>query len=209
MITKLLSAILLVSICFTPLSVAEPPDAHEPRHANYKIFQHLPGRKAVQNFNSIYDPEEVSNFMTLFIEMWVADGLPGDAETLQKAFDKIELSWQKYVFSCKLMKETPALLGLTMIRGDVITVHVYDYSNEDNVNLGNTSLGHELIHISLYATTGDIQESHHNHESGKFDEEYENLKEEVNEIFSNDVQDTSVREEYGEEQRGLLRQMLY
>lgn len=131
----------------------------------------------------MYDPEEVGLLFDAFLILWEIHELPGEITDIRKYFNKVELHWQPFVFESLGLPDSGALWGLTSLNliSGYSEVYVYDWS-DDKPSLGKTSLTHELIHIALFATTGDIHSRHHEG-SKRFSPELEDFKDNVNLLF--------------------------
>ena len=139
--------------------------------------------KAHQNLG-IYTAEEVGRYLSFFISKWVERGLPGKKEKLKEQFSKLYLHWQQIQF---INPENPEVLlvGLTVFRGykDHIAVFVYDGSQKLDPKIEDTALCHELIHVALLVTQGDMVKNHFNVPRKEWPIRFLDFEEEVNDTF--------------------------
>lgn len=171
------------------LSCASTPEKEEPRKPLQQEFLPLveiPSWGSYQNLSAIHSADDVAELFDVFVAEWEERNFPGSTERMKYFFSRIELHWQPTEFRSESFPDKPSLWGLTHIRRigqePEITVYVYDWRDKRPA-LGKTSLAHELIHIALYATTGDIQKDHHDSKKSKFSPELEKFKDDVNHLF--------------------------
>jgi hypothetical protein len=141
--------------------------------------------QARQNLG-IYSSEEVGRYLSFFISIWEERGLPGTREEIEKEFRKLRLHWQQtsFIDPENLDRRVP-LLGLTLIRHykNQITVFVYDGSQKLNPRIENTALGHELIHVALFATTRNAMRNHFDLPKAEWPIRCLDFQEEINDTF--------------------------
>lgn len=142
-------------------------------------FEPIPGWKAIQSKNKFYKAEDVSLLFYLFLDEWQSRGF-GSFQEIDFLFDQIELIWVEKPFVSRKIPDS-VLWGLTSVRHDKILVYVYD-QRKRGPKLGNTSLVHELIHVSLYGTTGNLRADHFGNDN-QFTDDLEDLKNFVNSNF--------------------------
>lgn len=149
-------------------------------------FTKIGDYQSLQSANSIYSDQTVAQYLDEFVIMWEGAALPGAREELVVAFDNLEIHWQQSVFSDPSVVKYPVLEGLTLV-GRSISGRTQIFANDQHnalfPSLGKTCLGHELIHVALYTTTGDIAADHFGNEETVFPPEYEKFKEDLNGKF--------------------------
>jgi hypothetical protein len=167
-------------------TVIRPNLEHRP-YIEHKALYQIDGWQASQN-KGIYSTEEVGRYLSFFVDRWVERGFPGTKEQVEEVFNRMELHWQQTAF---VDPENPEqrLRGLTHVRyfKDEIVVFVYDCSQEKKPVLGATALGHELIHVALYATTGKTEHTHFDLPDKEWPVRYLDLQEEVDASFRESV----------------------
>lgn len=148
-------------------------------HALYK----LPGWNAKQNLG-IYDTKQVAEYFKYFLDRWQYRGLPGDPKKISAFFNRIELHWQQTKF-VNPEKDNGKLLGYMINRRfkNKVSVFVYDGSQSKNPKLGDTALGHELIHVSLLAVVGNTEREHFMAPNSNWSITFQDLEDEVNAKF--------------------------
>ncbi len=148
-------------------------------YIEHKTIYQIKDWQAQQN-KSIYSAEEVGRYFSSFITKWESHGLPGTRALIGPSFDQIELHWQPTRFVNPEDPDQTKLRGLTFIRKNKITIFVYDCSQESNPKLGKTALGHELIHVALYATTRRLEHDHFSVPGKEWPIRYLDFQEELN-----------------------------
>jgi hypothetical protein len=110
-----------------------------------------------------YSAEEVSLYTSVFLELWALESFPQNKEKCVSAFNKIELNWQAEIFTYANPSDgTTRLLGLTYmdLKPGKILVFVATRPYGTPIAIDQSAYGHELIHIALFAITGNAQASH-------------------------------------------------
>ena len=153
-------------------------------YIEHKVLYQIPHWKAKQN-KSIYSEEQVDKYLSYFIDRWKYRGLPGDVGQIKEYFDKIELHWQQTKFTNLESKSKTPLLGLLINRPylNKASIFVYDCSQEEDPSIGDTALGHELIHLANFAIFGTVQPDHFQGKGYNWSITFKDLEDEVNAKF--------------------------
>lgn len=152
-------------------------------YIEHKALYEIPGWQAEQN-KAIYSAEEVAEYFEYFLDRWQARGLPGNTARIKNFFNKIELHWQQTKF-VNPEGDDGLLLGYMINRRfkDKVSVFVYDCSQRVDPKLGDTALGHELIHVALLAVVGNTERKHFMAPNSNWSITFQDLEDEVNAKF--------------------------
>ncbi len=184
LIVLIVCASLLLGCATVNTAANRSISALTPVYTQFSNLEPLPGWKSQQNAGSVFNSQQISIYLNVFADEWIKKGFSNDRSLLVAAFNSIELHWQKQIFVN--YGNPQRLLGLTKPDGfGKLYVYVYDYSQERRTDLGFTALGHELIHIALLATEGDIYQSHDKSKDGNWYGKYKDLEDAVNLKFIN------------------------
>lgn len=153
-----------------------------PSEVGDKLLETSSGIKHSAGF---YTTAEVSAYLTTFLGLWfIKFGTEPDA--VFKTIRRTSIHWQKEIFTYADRRSDARLLGLTQLFTDSDKVLIFIATSADGQDLAidETALGHELIHLMLLVTTGNLQANHFSKKgSGTWPIEYESFLNDVSELY--------------------------
>lgn len=157
---RILSFILLVLI--VGCSHISPSLANTPAYVMHDQQKITSPWSFTQSDNG-YSAEEVSLYTSVFLELWALEDFPQNKEKCIEAFNKIELNWQEEIFTyANPLDGNIRLLGLTYrdLKPGKTLVFVATRPYGLLITIDQSAYGHELIHIALFAASGDSHPDH-------------------------------------------------
>ena len=185
----------LFLLCLLFSSLVNAKELEKPKEIKTPSYeakaQHLINNNwtTAQSYHA-YSDLEIALYLETFLELWEKeDKFPQNDVAIKEAINRIQINWQSEIFTFPPeRKDITRLLGVVypVVSPNTIIMYVSEANNDtkQRVSLGQTALGHELIHVIYFATKGESEVDHlHGPKNQEWPKEYLTFLDKVNQEY--------------------------